>query len=165
MVFRQLPWVIQHSYWKLPSIVSSFPKKWWCSIVMLVYQRVPWVNSHRCGKPVVAAQNIPLSLMLCWQMSPKWIICFDKYHPYHDALPTFDLDRLRPCILWLHTLLREKWCRLFESSCIYTRNMHKPYINDPTPRSTRSSCPPVHISYTKANHRENSQVSCWTCYS
>ena len=31
-----------HSYWNLSFIVRFPSKKWWFSIVMLVYQRVPW---------------------------------------------------------------------------------------------------------------------------
>ena len=39
IVFYLIPLVNKHSYWTWPFIVD-FPKEWWSSIAMLVYQRV-----------------------------------------------------------------------------------------------------------------------------
>ena len=84
-------------------------EKWWCSIVMLVYQRVPTILHY------ITISNYPIGLLRpswkwgCWDVEPslkahaRLYINFNKYHILGDQHP------FRPSILMFTTGNYKAW--------------------------------------------------------
>ena len=86
-------------------------EKWWFSIVMLVYQRLPFTSFHMGLKvPIAISPRWDL-----WDWSPGWF--FPKHNPPQMAKPSTccrdeDLQISRCWRMWLHlngSIVRNRW--------------------------------------------------------
>jgi hypothetical protein len=101
--FWGYPLVNKHSYWKLPFIVDLPFKKWWFSIVMLVYQRVLPISETRYGFCMGFSESrrpTPSELIPCLIQGAADCRVWDRRLSHPSPCRVSAVTSIYPAVLW-----------------------------------------------------------------